>query len=261
MLFISKLLPLFIYPLGFSCLLLIITLVLWWKSPRFVPIPIALALVVLLLAGNGWISNAIVQSLEWQNIPQELPNVDAIVLLGGATKSANSPRPMVDVNEQGDRVNYAAKLYRDGKAPLIIAAGGRVAWRGGGRSEATDMAELLMTMGVPNGAIKQEPESLNTYENAVNVKLVLEAKSIKKVLLVTSALHMPRSLAIFKKQGIDVIAAPTDFMISEQELAEPNASLEAFILNLLPDADRLEKTTKAIKEYIGTIIYRLKGWL
>jgi uncharacterized SAM-binding protein YcdF (DUF218 family) len=261
MLFISKLLPLFIYPLGLSCLLLIITLILWWKSPRFVPIPIALALIVLLLAGNGWISNAIVQSLEWQNIPQELPNADAIVLLGGATKSANSPRPMVDINEQGDRVNYAAKLYRDGKAPLIIAAGGRVAWRGGGRSEATDMAELLMTMGVPNNAIEQETESLNTYENAVNVKPILEAKSLQKVILVTSALHMPRSLAIFKKQKIDVIAAPTDFMVSEQEIAEPNASLEAFILNLLPDADRLEKTTKAIKEYIGILIYRLKGWV
>jgi uncharacterized SAM-binding protein YcdF (DUF218 family) len=260
MLFISKLIPLFIYPLGFSCLLLIITLVLWWKFPRFVPIPIALALIVLLLAGNGWIANAIVQSLEWQNIPQELPNADAIVLLGGATKSANTPRPMVDINEQGDRVNYAAKLYRDGKAPLIIAAGGRVAWRGGGRSEATDMAELLMTMGVPNSAIAQETESLNTYENAVNVKVILVTKNIKKVLLVTSALHMPRSLAVFQKQEIDAIAAPTDFMVSEQELAEPNASLEAFTLNLLPDVDRLEKTTKAMKEYVGTLIYRLKGW-
>jgi uncharacterized SAM-binding protein YcdF (DUF218 family) len=260
MLFISKLLPLFIYPLGFSCLLLIISLILWWKFPRFVPIPIALAALVLLLSSNGWISNAIVQSLEWQNIPQTIPNAEAIVLLGGATKSATIPRPMVDVSDRGDRVNYAAQLYREGKAPLIIAAGGRVAWRGGGRSEATDMAELLTTMGVPNNAIELETESLNTYENAINIKPILTKKGIIKVLLVTSALHMPRSLAIFKKQGIDVIAAPTDFMVSEQEIAEPNASWEAFILNLLPDTDRLEKTTKAMKEYIGIIVYRLKGW-
>jgi uncharacterized SAM-binding protein YcdF (DUF218 family) len=260
MLFISKLLPLFIYPLGFSCLLLIITLLLWWKFPNLVPIPVTIALITLLLAGNGWTSNAIVRSLEWQNIPQELPEADAIVLLGGATKSAISPRPMVDVSEQGDRVLYAAKLYREGKAPLIVAVGGRVSWRGGGQDEATDMAELLVTMGVPKSAIERETESLNTYENAVNVKSILEAKGIKKILLVTSALHMPRSLAIFKKQGIEAIAAPTDFLVSEQELAEPNASLEAFILNILPDVDRLEKTTKAMKEYIGTWIYSLKGW-
>jgi uncharacterized SAM-binding protein YcdF (DUF218 family) len=261
MLFLSKLLPIFIYPLGFSCLLLIVSLILWWKYPRFVPIPIALALIVLWLSSNGWFSNWIVQSLEWQNIPQgDLPQAEAIVILGGATKSADAPRPMVDVNEQGDRVTYGAKLYRDGKAPLIVAAGGRVAWRGGGRAEAMDMAELLMMMGVPANAILKETESLNTYENAVNVKVILAAKGIKKVLLVTSALHMPRSISIFHNQAIEAIAAPTDFLVSDRELAEPNASMEAFVLNLLPDVDRLDKTSKAIKEYIGLLIYRLKGW-
>jgi len=202
-----------------------------------------------------------VRSLEGQNLPTELPNADAIVLLGGATKSATKPRPTIEVSEQGDRVLYAAKLYLDKKAPMIIASGGRIDWNSAGQPEAADMAQLLEMMGVPTDAIVQEPDSLNTYQNAVNVKKILDEKSLKKVLLVTSALHMPRSLLIFQRQEIAAIAAPTDFLVSDPEMEIPNSSLGAIVLNLLPDSGRLEITTKVIKEYIGTVIYRLRGWI
>jgi uncharacterized SAM-binding protein YcdF (DUF218 family) len=260
-LFLSKILPLFLYPLGLACLLLFIALIISWKQLSRSQLPIALALIVLLVSSNGWTQNLLVRSLEGQNIPVELPNADAIVLLGGATKSATKPRPMVDVSEQGDRVLYAAKLYLEKKAPIIIASGGRIDWNSAGQPEAADMAQLLEMMGVPSDAIVQEPDSLNTYQNAVNVKKILDEKGIQKVLLVTSALHMPRSLLIFQRQKIDSIAAPTDFLVSEAEMAIPNSSLGAIVLNLLPDSGRLETTTKAIKEYIGMIIYRLKGWI
>ena len=260
--FLSKLLPLFLYPLGLSCLLLIIALILFWQSPRWMPFPLALALIILLISSNSWVSNYLVMSLEWQNIPEEeLPSTEAIVLLGGATKSATTPRPMVDVSESGDRILYSAHLYQQRKAPLIIASGGRIPWKGGGEAEAKDMSKLLQLMGVPTEAIIEESESLNTYQNAVNVKKILREKGIIKILLVTSAMHMPRSLAIFQHQGIEAIPAPTDFMISEQELQEPSSSREALLLNALPDVENLNKTTKAIKEYIGMVVYRLQGWL
>lgn len=123
------------------------------------------------------------------------------------------------------------------------------------------MLEILKLMNIPESAIIQESLSLNTYENAVNVKQILEEKKLKKIILVTSALHIPRAYAIFKKQGIDVITAPTDFLISEQEITEINDNQEAFILNNIPDSLALDKTTKVLKEYIGTFIYWLKGWL
>jgi len=261
-LFLSKLLPLFFYPVGLICLLLIVTLVLWWKNPRWVPYPVALALIVLLLATNGWVSNSLVRSLEWQHLPPtEIPRADAIVVLGGAMKSKIDPRPMVDVAESGDRVIYAAQLYQEQKAPVVIPTGGRISWLGGGFSEATDMAQLLQLMGVPESAIIEEPNALNTYENAVYVKEILAEKGMKRVLLVTSAMHMPRALKIFQHREIDTIAAPTDFLVSQQEVEGPSSSIQAFILSSLPDADRIAKTTKAIKEYIGTTVYRLKGWL
>ena len=261
-LFLSKLLPLFFYPLGFACLVLIIALLIGWKYPRWGYFPVALALVTLLLTSNSWVSNYLVKSLEWQNLPlANIPEAEAIVILGGATKSALPPRPMVDLNEQGDRIIYGAKLYQDGLAPLIIAAGGRIEWKNGGTPEADDMAGLLEFMGIPESVIIREQNSLNTYENAVNVKEILTEKGINKILLVTSALHMPRSLLIFQRQGIDVIPAPTDFLISEDNIESLNISGEAFILNILPDAENIAKTTKALKEYLGMFIYRLKGWI
>ncbi|GFE71288.1 YdcF family protein [Chroococcus sp. FPU101] len=260
-LLLSKLLPVFIYPLGLATFLLIIALFLLWRRSRFVEIPLFLAVFIILTASNGIVSTYLVQSLEWQNIPATLPKAEAIVLLGGSTKSASYPRPMVDINEQGDRVIYAAKLYLTEKAPLIIAAGGRIKWLSTEQPESADMGQLLELMGVPNSAIIQESESLNTYENAVNVKKIVDERGIKKILLVTSALHMPRSLAIFKHQGIEAIAAPTDFLVSYPDLESLNQSLPAILLNLIPNANYLEQTTKAIKEYIGIYIYHLKGWI
>jgi uncharacterized SAM-binding protein YcdF (DUF218 family) len=72
---------------------------------------------------------------------------------------------------------------------------------------------------------------------------------------------MPRSLLIFQRLGLDAIAAPTDFLVSEQEIQEPDYSLESQILSLLPETKYLDQTTKAIKEYIGIWIYGLRGWL
>ncbi|MBW4623673.1 MAG: YdcF family protein [Cyanosarcina radialis HA8281-LM2] len=261
-LFLSKLLPVFFYPLGLACVLIILTLVLMKKRSRWRSIPIIVALVVLLVGSNGWVTSWLVRSLEWQNIPAaELPTLDAIVVLGGATKSAFPPRPSVDLNEDGDRLIYAAQLYREGKAPIVIPSGGRIDWLGGGSPEAADMAEILQVLGVPLSAIILEPDSLNTHENAVNVQKILAERGIDRVLLVTSAMHMPRSLAIFQHQKIDAIAAPTNFLVTGQDLAALNTSFGSVLLNFLPDSDRLNQTTRALKEYLGIALYRLRGWL
>ena len=262
-LFLSKLLPLFFYPLGLACLLMIVALVLLWKWPRWASLPIFLALIILLVASNGWVYGAVVKSLEWQNIPQgELPKAAAIVVLGGATKPAFAPRPAPDITDEGDRILYGAQLYREGKAPIVIASGGRIDWRGSGPPESGDMAAILETLGVPWSAILQDPTSLNTYENAVNVRKILDERGIdRRVLLVTSAMHIPRSLLIFQRQGIEAIPAPTDFLVTAEDIQESSRSTQAILLNFLPDADRLQKTTRALKEYVGMLIYWLKGWI
>ena len=88
------------------------------------------------------------------------------------------------------------------------------------------MAEILQALGVPSSAILQDPTSLNTYQNAVNVRKIIQERGIRRVLLVTSAMHMPRSLLIFKKLGIDAIATPTDFLSSQQDSSDLGDSPE-----------------------------------
>ncbi|BAU12450.1 hypothetical protein LEP3755_29790 [Leptolyngbya sp. NIES-3755] len=260
-LFLSKLLPIFIYPLGLSCVLLILTFVLILrKRSRLALIPITLTFLILALSSSAWVSNAIVQSLEFQYITQgEIPTADAIVVLGGATESALPPRPWIELREEGDRVLYAGKLYRDKKAPRLILSGGRVDWRPSSTSEAEDMAIVLEMMGVPRSAMLLESRSLNTRENAVYTQEIMQAQKIQKILLVTSAMHMPRSMLIFKKLGIDAIPAPTDYITSFADQGA-RSSLEATILDTLPDADQMRRTTRALKEYIGILVYRLRGW-
>jgi uncharacterized SAM-binding protein YcdF (DUF218 family) len=261
-LFLSKLLPLLIYPLGLACICLLWSLYLCFRRSKLIFMPILLALILLITAGNSRISNQLLKSLEWQNLPpSELPQAEAIVVLGGATRTVSPPRIMPDLSDRGDRILYAAKLYKEGKAPLIILSGGRIQWLGGGNSEARDMAEILQLMDIPPEAIILEPNSLNTRENAVNTQKILKARKIDKILLVTSAFHMPRSLLIFQRLGMKPIPAPTDFTIARQELEEPTYSIESKILSSIPDSSHLDDTTTAIKEYIGIFIYRLRGWI
>lgn len=238
---------------------MLVALVLLWRRPRLAAIPLSLALVVLLAGSSSWVADGLMRSLEFQNLPpQDLPKADAIVVLGGATKPADPPRPWVEVADEGDRLFHALKLYREGKAPRIILSGGRIDWQGaGGTPESADMAELLVAMGIPKSAILQDPTSLNTRQNAVNVKKIMEEQGIRKILLITSASHMPRSLLIFKRLGIDAIAAPTDFATTSRQAER---TVESTLLSLLPSAEKLQSTTRALKEYVGILVYRLRGW-
>jgi uncharacterized SAM-binding protein YcdF (DUF218 family) len=258
--FLSKFLPTLLFPLGFIGLMIVIALITLWRRPRWAAGSLAIALGVLLLSSNTYTSEALLRSLEWRYIPEDLPNAEAIVVLGGAVRAQEYPRPWVDVLEEGDRPLHGAQLYLQGKAPLVILSGGRIDWFGPRGAEADDMAEIMAAMGVPRTAMVLERTSINTYENAVNVKQILDQRGINQVLLVTSAVHMPRSLAIFKKQGIDAIPAPTDFLASSPEISRQQ-NYQAAIIRSMPEAHNLLHVTRVIREYIGIVVYWLKGWL
>jgi uncharacterized SAM-binding protein YcdF (DUF218 family) len=256
--FLSKLLPLLFYPIGLSSLFTIVAIVLLKKRPWVARSLLITAVLVLWLSSTELVANQIAYSLERQNPPQDLPKASAIVVLGGATQPPVPPRTWPEVNEAGDRVIYGARLYRDGKAPKVILSGGRIQWRGQEPPEADDMATLLELMGVPKSAIVLEPNSLNTRENAVNVQQILQQQGIKDFLLVTSAIHMPRSLMIFRKLGMNPTPAPTDFLVTRQSLRLPTPEIK--LLSLLPKSEELKRTNDALKEYVGIAVYRLKGW-
>ena len=106
---------------------------------------------------------------------------------------------------------------------------------------------------MPGASIIAEAASRNTYENAVLSKQVLAEHGLQRVLLVTSALHMPRALATFKSAGIDAVPAATDFTVTYKD--------QRTVIDFLPDAEALSRTTYAIKEYVGHAYYWWKGWI
>ena len=261
-LFLSKALPLFIYPLGLACLL-IISAIFLSRNLRLQRGILVLSLSLLWLCSTRWVAMGLLRSLEWQYLPpEEIPNVEVLVLLGGGTLPAEEPRTLVEVNSAGDRVIYAAWLYKQGKTEKILVSGGLLDWTLSDATPADDMAFLLEMLAVSPEALWLENKSRNTYENAYYSAQILRENGINKILLVTSASHMPRSVKLFEAQGLQVIPFPTDFNVTEkswQELTQPDFRTQ--ILNLLPNAGYLSKTTLALKEYIGIMVYSLRGWL
>jgi uncharacterized SAM-binding protein YcdF (DUF218 family) len=260
--YLSKFIPPFIYPLGLACLLLLAGLLLY-RRLRWQRASLVLALALLLLGGNHWVANELMRSLEWRYLPaQDIPPAAVIVVLGGGTLSASYPRPTVEVNGAGDRVLYAAWLYQHGKAPYLLLSGGRIDWLSDQPSPADDMATLLEQMGVPRSAMWLETQSRNTYENALYSQKILQAKGIQRIILVTSAWHMPRAVGVFEHMGLQVIPAPTDFTVTRDETPsdQPTLALKT-LMDLLPSVENLSNTSKAMKEYLGILAYHLRGWL
>lgn len=261
--FLSKFLPNFVYPLGLVFILIVLALILrHWK--RLQTAALLLAFVLVLIAGNRWVSFWLARSLEWRYLPlNPVPQAEVIVVLGGGTESEQYPRPMVEVNSAGDRVLYAAKLYKEGKAPYLLLSGGNITWYDGRTmTPAGEMANLLAMMDIPQSAMWLQPKSQNTYEDALYCSQILKEKGIQRVLLVTSAQHMPRSVALFQRQGIAVIPAPVDYTVTQpgwDDLFSPDP--QTIAVNFMPNVGSLSLTTGILKEYLGLWVYHLRGWL
>ncbi|GAP14802.1 uncharacterized conserved protein [Longilinea arvoryzae] len=261
--FLSKLLPLFVYPLGLTCLLLVLALILN-RHKRLRAALIVSGLVILYLASNRWVAYGLAQTLEWRYLPPEkLPLVKAIVVLGGGTESQQYPRPDVEVNAAGDRILYAAKLYREGVAPVLLLSGGSITWQDGDSgTPAEDMAVLLREMGIPESALWLQNRSQNTHEDAVYSAEMLKEAGITEIVLVTSAAHMPRSVALFEHEGIRVIPAPVDYTVTRQGWQNlTGGDWQAKLISFIPNSSSLGLTTNVMKEYIGILMYHLQGWL
>jgi uncharacterized SAM-binding protein YcdF (DUF218 family) len=260
--FLSKFLPLFFYPLGLVCILLIFALLLR-KKDRTRNILIAVSIGILWLSGTSLVSNNLARSLEWRYFPpKEVPRADVIVVLGGGTDANVYPRSGVEINGAGDRVLYAARVYKEGKATHILLSGGEITWMNVTSSTpAGEMAEILQSLGVPEEALWLENKSLNTRENAVFSKIILDEKGIKKILLVTSAMHMPRAVALFQKLGVEVIPLPVDYSVTQADVSFSAQDWLGQVFGLLPSTGNLSATTGALKEYFGIFTYWLRGWL
>jgi uncharacterized SAM-binding protein YcdF (DUF218 family) len=115
------------------------------------------------------------------------------------------------------------------------------------------MARLLEEWNIPPTAIQIEGGSINTHENAIRSYEVLAPQGIHRILLVTSAMHMPRAAGAFRKAGFEVVAVPADF---HSGWRDPDILSRWF-----PSADNLRDSYTALHEWLGIATYRLRGWI
>jgi uncharacterized SAM-binding protein YcdF (DUF218 family) len=254
---LSKILPLLVLPFTVVLWFMLAALVLlWFHKGRWAGGCIAAAIVVFVVCGNSSFSYALYAQHERIHLPlpaADYPEVDAIVVLGGSLSPPLSPRLYMDLSGSTDRIWHGVRLFRAGRSATIVLSGGNVFPQPGVEGESLYAAQLMEEWGVPRSAILIEDRSRNTYENALYSKELLDKNGLKKVLLVTSALHMPRALRVFRSNGIDAIAAPTDYNVVDLE--QPG------FFNWIPNLGAMSAISALIRENLGIIVYRYRGWI
>lgn len=253
---LSKLLDVFLSPYTWG-LMLLAAAVPWrrrssrrWRRKRALG---AAGLVILLLTSTGTVSNALVWSLEHAPItPVYRDDVayDAVVLLGGVVDEAvtqESGQP--SYNENVERVVMTHRLLRDGKARYAIISGGTVEARYAAHGEAAQLAKQLEDWGIAKDRIIIEDRSMNTRENALFSQRIAAERGFRRVAIVTSAFHMPRSMDCFRAVGMEVDGYRVDFRARSAVGLEP-----------LPRAVHLAISTAMLRELFGRVIYRAQGY-
>lgn len=251
---LTKILTALVYPAGFALVLLVMGLVLGlFNARRIKKLLTILAVVLLLVTSNPQFAAFLAGELE-QRYPQkelsEIAKHDAIIVLGGGLRIPLPPAQHTQIGSGSDRLWYSVRLYRSGLAAKTILTGGNVYAQPGFASEAQYAAELLREWGVPEQAILIEGGSRTTRQNQENTVFFLARNNIKSALLVTSALHMPRAYALFKKTGIRITPASADVLVRHQNSPE--------VLKWIPSASALYLTSVALHEHYGYAVDRLR---
>ena len=222
-----------------------------WR-PRLLGVILCLALSLLTALSLPVVAGALARRLEarFPALPKTGPvpgEAQAIVVLGSGLYY--QPPEYVADSPTGtvlERLRYAALLAERTGLPLLVT-GGSVFARG--EAEGQIMRRVLEAeWRVPVRWV--ESESRNTAENAEHSAELLKAEGIKRVLLVTHALHIPRAMACFEHAGLTPIAAPTRFVSAGQ--ASPS------VLDFIPSASALGLSSQALHEYLGLFWYRLR---
>ena len=217
------------------------------------------AFVIVAVLGNPLIWHSLVGPLEAQYRPFQASSAsrpfEAIVVLAGGAVPQGTLRPGDDLyDESRSRTVCGARQFKAGVARRLVLSGGDASIFGSGPNEAMVMKTLAVDLGVPEEAIVLETRSRTTYENAVETRRILGSGP---VLLVTSAIHMPRSMALFTKQELSPTAAPCTYVTRDY----PPDWSQTTPFDVIPTVQSLYGTTLVLNELVGTWLYKAAGKL
>ena len=244
MIYLHKILPLIFSPLMLVIGLIILGII--FNLRKFSLI----GTIVLIISSLPIVSNKFIAYLEKDYQPieiSEIENVDAIVVLSGMIRVIGDEENLkYEFTESVDRFFAGLDLFNNNKAPILILTRGKMPWSIG-IAEGEYLKELAIKYGVPEENIILTDEVQNTDQEAKAIKKILADDA--KIILVTSAFHMPRAEKVFKAANINVIPFPVDFQ---------NSKSKTTMMNFIPSAESLSQTSHFVREMIGRLYYTLK---
>lgn len=213
-------------------------------------------LVLLLFFSNEFLANEVMKA--WEIDGRAYKTLDRYklgIVLTGAVIPQVQPDDRVYFNKGVDRVIHTVQLYKLGLVEKILVSGGSGRIVDISEREADRFKEVMVLMGVPDSVIVLENATRNTHESAVAVKRILaDGKySSGDCLLITSAFHMRRSLACYRKAGLQPDAFATDFYSQRQTYY-----VDAFIV---PKLEALIIWHKLVREWVGFAAYWVAGYV
>ncbi|MSP38427.1 MAG: YdcF family protein [Deltaproteobacteria bacterium] len=233
-------------------LLLLLAVVIFWQR-RWARKLLLLIIFLILALHSGPLNYALRYPLESRYPPLLDPKragtYDAIVVLTSGSIAARGLIPFPSIDEaMFRRLDEAWRLYRIQPKPIIVS-GGHVDPFTPAKDENKIVREFLIRWGVPKSDVFGEEKSRDTFENALETQKLLNKHGWKRYLLVTSALHMPRSMLVFSSRVPEPIPAPGDFSVGKIELTPFEFS---------PNESVAPRIFAALHEYIGWVNYYLR---
>ena len=177
----------------------------------------------------------------------------AIVVLGSGTFSArdwDNGRLDVPDRASASRVLEAFRVFKMTDAAWVIASGGLVAPSEFDEPNGRTMRDALARLGVPESRLLLETGSRNTHDEAVIVREMLNTLSVQHVILVTSDIHMRRSLGTFRAQGIAAVPA----------IARQDPGVMPWFAWILPSEGGIDHASDVWHEMLGLVYYFVRGW-
>lgn len=176
-----------------------------------------------------------------------------IVLTGGLMNEEKTPVENLFLGAHADRFAQALLLYKEKKISKILISGGDLKLISRPiESEGKLVAEFLIKCGVKPSDIILEGKSVNTYENAkFTAKLVRKKYPNQRLLLITSASHLPRAIACFEKQNLTLTPYGADYVSKKRKF---------LLIHLIPSIHALENAQALVHEWIGFLSYKIMGY-
>ena len=246
-LWLHKALPIPFLPLGFTILLGSLGLLLrrrWITVLSFV-----FLWGISLQPTASWLMSAIERRYPALEV-KDCPQADAVVVLSGMI--IESVTSATEWSSAVDRFERGVQLVAAGRAPKLLFTRGLLSPSADRETEGVRLAREALKHGIPADKIELTDEPVvETSGEVRSIRRAMEKRGWHKIILVTSAFHMPRAMWLIHREGIDAIPFPADFEAQSQRPLE--------FVSFLPQAGWLEKSDRAIREWIGLTYYRVFG--